>query len=1179
MGSDRARISYNPRQQYRSVVMQQGRVTLEADWNEAQSIASEALRRETLDIVGPTGTPDNGYAVSVPASSFDLQIGMGSMYVGGMRAYLYESELYSQQSDWLDSGIDPAWVPVPTATPTTNEYIYLFLREQEVSAVEDSDLKDVALGGPDTAQRTRLVQHVERLATTGTDCPSALAAAQISWAASGFTLDTTNMQVQSFARLLVSPLNTVTTTPCDPVAQGGYLGADNQLIRVQIANAPGGGLCLVWGYDDASFLYLVTVVDPTHIQLQTAPVDAEHYPQSGQTVEVLMAAAQLSNGQYVAAPSGQIFTLGAPYDPGSMQVTLPPGLSSVYGDGTSTTPAPAQVYMRVWEQQLPLTPGTSQTLGNALTMVQTGYQVTLTSVNGQPFRVGDYWMFAVRPSTPQLVYPERYLASAQPPDGPREWICPLGVVLWSTTPPTVSNCRNPFDNLVTLTSVATGGCCTVNVTADAHNQGLFTIQMAINQILSTGGRVCLGPGTFYLQSTISISGVTLAIDISGEGAAAAVIQTGTGVTTLIAPAPSQTASNPAVLITDSVGVSITDLQLNFAPGYVTAPNALTGAAASLANPGIMIQNSSSVTVERCSLVCTGNQYGPNPAVAFGGYTVQTAIQNNVIQFIAADGSGGPGTGFSRLATYSADTDGQTNFLITFDLYIRNNWIECGAGGVLFDDACEHAGELEVSHNVISQFTEVGVAVGGSGAFTPDARVEINDNEIIGSGVGVAVVVSARINNNDMVLSPPATPSAEDFFLSGILIGVPATQGTTANDGTQIIGNRITGAAGFGILIAAQLGSAAISNNVLTGTAAGGIYASGGADHLSITNNQLLRLVPSATDPVVTSLNGAYGISLAATSSDTSEVTGYAEITGNIIKDFATDATASVARYGIVVYGYKSTLITGNELINIGPASSAANGSIGIAAGNYAFDRVDVTGNVVRRTDSGSAENTSTWFGVYISGPPEFARTFLDVATQAVDSSAGVSASPSSTGGDVAATPAPGASSKSAASAASSQSAPRSAAASAPQEAIAADLASKLFNQTIIRTGTNDLLSVSPTDIIFYRYGGLQIVSVRGNYFEVTGSSPAAQVDTDGPCTFTDNQCVLTTASSSPVVSLSADTIVAGNNNLWGLAATTVALNMTSYNSTGYTVLGNVVTGTIAINGAALAAPWNALNAQ
>lgn len=86
MGSDRARVSYDPRQQYRSVVMQQGRVTLEADFNEELAIAGDALREETLDIVGPNGTPDNGYLIE-PLSSppFDFGIALGTMYVGGLR--------------------------------------------------------------------------------------------------------------------------------------------------------------------------------------------------------------------------------------------------------------------------------------------------------------------------------------------------------------------------------------------------------------------------------------------------------------------------------------------------------------------------------------------------------------------------------------------------------------------------------------------------------------------------------------------------------------------------------------------------------------------------------------------------------------------------------------------------------------------------------------------------------------------------------------------------------------------------------------------------------------------------------------------------------------------------------------------------------------------------------------
>ena len=80
MGSDRARRSYNPSRQYRSVVQQQGRVVLEADLNEAQELSAEILRKEVIDIVGPYGTPDDGYRLSFPTPNpnRDFSVGAGT---------------------------------------------------------------------------------------------------------------------------------------------------------------------------------------------------------------------------------------------------------------------------------------------------------------------------------------------------------------------------------------------------------------------------------------------------------------------------------------------------------------------------------------------------------------------------------------------------------------------------------------------------------------------------------------------------------------------------------------------------------------------------------------------------------------------------------------------------------------------------------------------------------------------------------------------------------------------------------------------------------------------------------------------------------------------------------------------------------------------------------------------
>src|SRR5712671_5841962 len=105
MGSDRARITYDEQRQYRAVIMQQGRVTVEADWNEEWQIVNEEIRKDVLDIVGPCGTPDDGYRIvaaeqsSSPPYPYDFSVTKGTMYVGGLRAYLSQDVLYSEQSD------------------------------------------------------------------------------------------------------------------------------------------------------------------------------------------------------------------------------------------------------------------------------------------------------------------------------------------------------------------------------------------------------------------------------------------------------------------------------------------------------------------------------------------------------------------------------------------------------------------------------------------------------------------------------------------------------------------------------------------------------------------------------------------------------------------------------------------------------------------------------------------------------------------------------------------------------------------------------------------------------------------------------------------------------------------------------------------------------------------------
>src|SRR5216684_1430224 len=494
MASDRDRLTFDARLQFRSVVAQQGRVMVPADFNEAREIEGEEQRKEALDFVGPSGTPDNGYEIDLPAPGpppADFVIQPGTMYVGGIRAELPPGAnvpiTYFRQPDWLD----------PTPQAGTREYILLSLREQEISAVEDSNLKDVALGGPDTTQRTRIIQQIVRLPTGESDCAAALKQQEVAWAAGGRSFDEKTMRLTSLARLKVGFDNSGgPPSPCDPVAQGGYLGAENQLFRVRIS-APGK---FVWGRDNSSFVYRVTLgSDNQTLTFDAPPVDAFHFPKTGQAVEVLRTQAKLPDGGLIATDTGQLFTLTEAYNPDTQSVKLPAAFTASAG-----TP---QLFLRVWDAEVNFTAGTPVTLGSE------GIQVTLNAPSNI-FHAGDFWAFAARPSTPVEVYPTRYLDDFQPPDGPRQWICPLAILNWSgTVGSVIADCRNKFDNLVDLTKRKSGAsCCTVLLKPEDLTANT-TLQSVLDSLKGTSSTVCLQPGVYFLAKPLLLgqehSGLTL----------------------------------------------------------------------------------------------------------------------------------------------------------------------------------------------------------------------------------------------------------------------------------------------------------------------------------------------------------------------------------------------------------------------------------------------------------------------------------------------------------------------------------------------------------------------------------------------------------------------------------------------------------------------------------------------
>ncbi len=109
--ADYTRDTFRPSRHFSGVRQQQGRVHLDADWNEAFDIGRHVERKTAGDVIGRTGMPGAapGFALSaVPAApGADLLIGTGRAYVGGI---LVEHEASPASVLHRVSGADAATV-------------------------------------------------------------------------------------------------------------------------------------------------------------------------------------------------------------------------------------------------------------------------------------------------------------------------------------------------------------------------------------------------------------------------------------------------------------------------------------------------------------------------------------------------------------------------------------------------------------------------------------------------------------------------------------------------------------------------------------------------------------------------------------------------------------------------------------------------------------------------------------------------------------------------------------------------------------------------------------------------------------------------------------------------------------------------------------------------------------
>jgi hypothetical protein len=174
MKGDFSRFTYDNTKNYLGLIKQQGRASLDSDWNEQAAIWIDNFRQLTLDIMGRFAIPltpncltdDNSNAFKIdefrriPGGGFDFSIGKGMAYIDGLPLRLFDDYSYRNQPD----------LPEPELVAGEgNILVYLKSWIHTINYIDDHSIRESALGGPDTCHRFKHVGQIKAILCGGID--------------------------------------------------------------------------------------------------------------------------------------------------------------------------------------------------------------------------------------------------------------------------------------------------------------------------------------------------------------------------------------------------------------------------------------------------------------------------------------------------------------------------------------------------------------------------------------------------------------------------------------------------------------------------------------------------------------------------------------------------------------------------------------------------------------------------------------------------------------------------------------------------------------------------------------------------------------------------------------------------------------------------------------------------
>jgi hypothetical protein len=437
MPGDITRSTFNRRKNYSSVNQQQGRVQVDADWNEQVDI--DAYLRETSlsDLIGRCGAPlaGGGFKVGLNGDATDLTLSAGRLYVDGILLDLGADATYALQLAGLDPALAAALKPAPQAA-TGTFFVFVDVWQREVTALEDPAIRETALGGPDTATRTQTFWQVKLQAVAaGSNCLSAPQAWKDAIAAPTGRL-----------RARTHP-GAPATEPCIVPANAGYTRLENQLYRVEVhrKGSLGSGATFKWSRDNAT---VVTAwlspdnSDPTKLIVHDTGRDKVLGFAPGQWVEVTDDVHEIQGN-----PGRLARLLGVQGNVLTLDLSTGPALSMA--------DFPVHPKVRRWDSTAE--PAIAQAAGNdGYLALEGGVEVHFEAGT---YRTGDYWLIPARAFIGEfsgdIEWPQESGGpAALPPHGVGHHYCKLAVVSFDAVAKKftiLSDCRNLFPAVTELT--------------------------------------------------------------------------------------------------------------------------------------------------------------------------------------------------------------------------------------------------------------------------------------------------------------------------------------------------------------------------------------------------------------------------------------------------------------------------------------------------------------------------------------------------------------------------------------------------------------------------------------------------------------------------------------------------------------------------------------------------------